>query len=982
MREKMLAPRHRWTFVLAGIVVGWMAVSGLAQPLEKDLADAFRWRSIGPTTFGGRITDIALVPGQPHTIYAASASGGLLRTRNNGTSWEILFDDQATISIGDIVLDPKNPDVIWIGTGEANNQRSSYWGDGVYKSTDGGKTFEHLGLPDSHHIGRIVIDPRDSDTVYVAALGHLYTSNEERGLFKTSDGGKTWKHVLSLGAEVGVSDVALDPNSPDTILAASYERRRRAWNFDGAGPGSGLHRSLDGGQTWEKLAGGLPTGEIGRIGVAISAQTPGRMYATVSNQNERAAEERGGDQPRLGFWGEFNDDGFEITTVRPDSNASRAGLEVGDILLEVDGVQISSVWTLLKAIDEEKIGQTLNIAFRRGSESKGARMVLGESAPQQRRGGGRQVGGQIYRSDDGGGTWESRTESSIGGTPAYYYGQIRIDPQDDERLYVPGVPLMTSKDGGKTWSRIAGSVHVDHHAIEIDPDHPSRLVLGNDGGLAISYDYGESWDHYNNMPLAQFYAVSVDNQIPYHIYGGTQDNGSWGGPSTSRDRRGISVNEWYRVGGGDGFYTVADPVDANTVYGEAQFGAIYRLDRASGVSKSIRPRAPEGESYRFNWNSPIVISHHNPQIIYFGGNRLFKSFNRGDSWPIISPDLTTANAEKIKGNVPHCTITTIAESQHDPNLLLVGTDDGHVQISENGGVTWTNLAGRFPGVPANWWVNRVDFSPHSKDRAYVAFTGYREDDFRPFVYRSDDRGQTWISIVGDLPLEPVNVVREDPRNEKVLWLGTELGAYVSLDGGSHWTELDGDLPSTPVYDLTVHARDRDVVIGTHGRGFFVLDAGPLQELSSEILAKKAHLFEVEDAYLWRRRSADAFSGDRTYYGQNAPAGMTISYWLSEDIPDETISLFIEDARGRTVRSFELDARQGLHRVAWDLRTSGGGGGGARRRRGGGTASAGEYWVILKIDEEELERRFQVLPDPIDRRGFSITNPAPSDGEDG
>ncbi|MEQ8768253.1 MAG: PDZ domain-containing protein [Planctomycetota bacterium] len=954
MRENRTLGRLQIT-ALAGLLGALFATTAMTQPLDEAIADQFRWREIGPTVFGGRIVDIELIPTDPSSFLVASASGGLFRTRNNGTSWEILFDDQPTISIGDIAIDPKDENVIWVGSGESNNQRSSYWGDGIYKTTDGGETWKNVGLKDSHHVGRIVVDPRDSNVVWVAALGHLYTPNEERGLYKTTDGGETWKKVLDLGSEVGVVDVALDPNAPDTVFAASYERLRRAWNFDGAGPGSGIHRSKDGGQTWQKLEGGLPTGEIGRIGIEVSRTTPGRVYATVSNQNPAPRRRRGGDEPRLGFWGEFGDEGFELTTVRRNSNAARAGLEVGDVILTIDGIAVTSVWTLLKALDEEKIGETVTITYRRGEESRGARMVLGEQ-PERERGEGPDIGGEIYRSDDGGDTWEKRNNRAVGGTPAYYYGQIRIDPQDDERLYLLSVPLYTSSDGGKTWETIARSLHVDHHAFAIDPNNPKRLFLGNDGGLGISYDRGESWDHYNNMPLAQFYAVSVDYQVPYHVYGGTQDNGSWGGPSSSRDPQGISVNEWYRVGGGDGFYTIADPVDPNTVYGESQFGAIYRLDRESGNSESIRPRPPEGESYRFNWNSPIHISHHNPQIIYFGGNRLFKSFNRGDTWPIISPDLTTANEEKIKGNVPHCTITTIGESKLDPNLLLVGTDDGHVQLSTDGALTWTNLAGRFDGVPANWWVNRCEFSPHVRDRAYVVFTGYREDDFRAFAYRTDDLGKTWKSITMGLPQEPVNVVREDPRNPNVLWLGTELGAYVSLDGGESWTELDSGLPTISVYDLTVHPRDRDVVIGTHGRGFFVLDAGPLQEITGEILAKKAHLFEVENAYALRRRSSDNFSGDRVYHGENA-APVTLSYWLSADVPDESISLFIEDSSGRNVRSFDLDAQKGLHRVEWDLRPSGG------RRRRGGSLSPGRYTAVLQIGEDEQEKSFQILPDP-------------------
>jgi len=947
-----------------------------AQQLDAELLEAFSWRALGPAVFSGRIVDLELIPGKPFDVLAASASGGLFRTRNNGTTWECIFEDEALISIGDVAVDPRRPEVLWIGTGEANNQRSSYWGAGVYKSTDGGESWVNVGLADSQHIGRIAVHPGATDTVYVAALGHLYTQSEERGLFKTTDGGETWEKVLHVDERVGVVDVALDPREPETVYAATYERLRRAWHFDGAGPGSAIHRSTDGGATWTRLAGGLPSGEIGRIGLAVFPGDPRIVYATVSNQNPDP-DAGAGDPVDLGFRGEFADGGYRVREVTEGSRAEAAGLQPEDLLLELGGVALADPWDLLRAVGQRAEGERVELRVQRGDKDLTFALELEKVARRDRE--PPTIGGEVYRSDDGGETWTKRNERPVGGSPPYYYGQIRVHPTDADRIWVLGVPLFASVDGGETWQRgnAAGSVHVDHHALVIDPAHPERLLLGNDGGLAISYDSGATWDHYANLPLAQFYAVGVDEQVPYHVYGGTQDNGTWGGPSRSRSGRGITNEEWYRVGGGDGFYVQPDPRDPDTVYGEAQFGALYRLDKRTWESTPIRPTPtdPDGPRDRFNWSSPILVSSHNPEIVYFGGNRLFKSFDRGDSWPVVSPDLTTADEQKIAGNVPHCTITTIAESPLDPSLLLVGTDDGLVQRSRDGGLSWTNVTGRFPGAPAGWWVSRVVLSPHERDVGFVTFTGYREDDFRPFAYMTRDAGESWAPIHDGLPPSPVNVLQQDPRNPRVLWLGNERGVLVSIDQGEHWNALRSGLPAVAVHDLVVHARDRDVVIGTHGRGIYVLEAGPLQELSSEVLAQEVHLFEVEPAYLWRRVDGpgSGSSGDRGFRAPNPSSDCAIWYHLRAEAPEDGLELEVRDAAGNRLRELRASNAPGLHRVDWDLRGStgedegDGDGEGRRRRAGRPRVEPGTYTAVLRLGEDELRADFEVRADPFGRR---------------
>ena len=730
-----------------------MIQTSLAQ--NSNVLDQFSFRAIGPTSVGGRIIDIDVHPRNRSIMFAASASGGLWKTANSGTTWECIFENERTMSIGDIAVDQDNPDIIWVGTGEANNQRSSFYGDGIYKSTDGGKSWKNVGLEKTSHIGRIVIDPTDSKVVYVAALGNLYSFNEERGLYKTVDGGQTWEKVLYISPEVGVVDVVIDPKNPSNVYAASYERLRRAWDFDGAGPGSGIYKSSDAGENWKRLEDGLPSGEIGRIGIDISRQDPSILYATVSNQNlqeveggagrrrfgdrdsgdlenernrnneyqdpgqgwfqedeeekqSEAQDENGDAQAEkqqdqntdeiatpFGFSIKYENDSCVISDLSVRSNLRRAGVREGDKVIAIGGVEGTNRKAVLAFLDNLNDGDQLQVKTQRGDNAPivtNAEIIQAEQRQRQR-----QVGGEIYKSTDSGETWEKVNERPVGGSPAYYYGQIRVDPSDDTRLYMCSVPFYKSEDGGKTWQTIARSVHVDHHAIWINPENPNHLLLGNDGGFHISHDQGETWDWATNLPLAQFYAIGVDHQVPYNVYGGLQDNGSVGGPSRSRNARGIDHAQWYRVGGGDGFYVQVDPNDHNILFSESQFGAISRRDQRTEQSRGIRPprTEPDGTPDRYNWNSPILMSQHDSRVVYFGGNKLFKSMNHGDDWEVISPDLTTANAERIAGNVPYCTITSIAESKFNRNKLLVGTDDGKVQLTIDGGENWTDLSEQF-----------------------------------------------------------------------------------------------------------------------------------------------------------------------------------------------------------------------------------------------------------------------------------------------
>lgn len=712
----------------------------------KDL----KWRAVGPEFQGGRIEAIACPTADPSTIYVGVGAGNLWKTINNGTTWEPVFENESTFSIGSIAIAPTDPNIVWVGTGEILMARSSFAGTGVFKSTDAGKTWTNTGLPDSHHVPRVLIDPKDPEIVYVAALGHNYGYNQERGLFKTTDGGKTWEKILYISEKVGIIEVVMDPEDNQTLYAASWERDRKAWNNIITGPDSGLYKTTDGGKTWQRLTQGLPTGaHIGRFGLAIAPSNPKVIYALVDNHTPR-----------------------------------------------------------------------------------------GE--------GRRRYRGEVYRSDDKGATWSKTHEGDVPTAIGYDFCLVRVAPDDEDEIFICGNKLIRSRDGGKTFEPTGETIvhllphdirvmHLDMHELWIDPRDPDRLLLGNDGGVYISNDRSDTWLHLNNLPIGEFYAISVDMAEPYNIYGGTQDDAALFGPSTHNiaDRLteyGVD-DPWQHVyldrwGGGDSYFTELDPTDPNTIYYEHQFGEFRRKNMQTGETKSIKPQAQEGEPpLRRNWMTPYIISFYNPRALYYGAHKLYKSLDRGDSWTCISPDLTSDPGPEKQGNVPFGTITSLSESVLKPGLLYAGTDDGNIQVTRDDGKHWSLIN---TGIPPKW-ISRVIASRHETGTVYVSLTGYREDDFEKYLYISRDFGRTWKSIAGDLPAESINVVREDPQDKNILYVGTDLGAYVSLNRGQNWFSLCNHLPTTPVHDIVIHPRENEMVIGTHGRSCFVLDIKPVQE---------------------------------------------------------------------------------------------------------------------------------------------------------
>jgi len=860
-----------------------VAGAALSEALVRDL----RWRSVGPAVMSGRISDLAVVERNPHIIYAASASGGLWKTTNNGTTWAPVFDNEATISIGDVAVAASNPSIVWVGTGEANNRNSSSWGDGVYKSTNGGESWTNMGLKDSHHVGRVVIHPQDPNIVYVAALGHLWGTNRERGIFKTSDGGKSWTPVLQVDEKTGAQDLAMDPSDPETLYAAMYQRRRTPWSYQNTGPGSGIYKTTDGGRTWRKLTQGLPGAQVGRIGLDVYRKSPNVVYAVIEC-----------------------DAGGQFARVDAES-----------------------------------------------------------------------VEGGIFRSEDKGESW--RRLSSLVPRP-FYHGQIRIDPNDDQRVWVLGGWLQVSKDGGRTFrSDGAREVHGDHHALWIDPLNSHHLVLGTDAGVYVSYDQGAAWERFNTFAIGQYYGVAVDMRDPYYIYGGLQDNGVWGSPSRTRDVSGITNADAFKIYGGDGMHVAVDPTDPFTVYTDWHSGALARIDLRTGEMKDIRPQPKEGsQDFRFNWNAPLAVSPHNPRTLYFGANRLFRLDDRGERWTLISPDLTTNDQARIPAVVwrrsnpgyswsaeMYCTITTISESPLKPGLIWVGTDDGNLQLTLDGGRSWTNVAGNIAGAPKNLYLSRVEASRFDEKVAYVALDGHRSEDFAPYLYRTADYGKSWTPIQGNLPASgPVYVVREDYRNSRLVFVGTEFGVFASLSQGESWIQLKTGLPTVAVYDAVIHPRDNDLVIGTHGRSIYVLDVAPLQELTDAVLTSEHHLFEVKPATLfqYRNRHDEGNEGHRWFAASNPAFGANICYYLRSGL-SEDVSISVAEPAGEVFRQIEGRGYAGVNCVVWDL----------RRRRGAPTAenmpndgsptadfvaamvSPGEYSVRLTVRGEMMTRKVQV-----------------------
>ena len=830
-----------------------------APQLTDVLFKNLKARAVGPAVMGGRVSDIALDPKNPFVFYVGLGHGGVFKTGDNGVSFDPIFDKQPVLSIGAIAVAPSDSDVIWVGSGEANDRNSSDWGNGVYRSTDGGENWQNVGLKDSRAIARIIVDPKKSEVAYVAAMGHLWTDGGERGLFKTTDGGKNWKTILQApaphNARTGCGDVIIDPANPEIVYAALYARQRTPWSFTsgpeatGGADVGGIFKSTNGGGSWKKLGGGLPA-QTGRIGLAISASNPKVVMAVVQSYDGGA-------------------------------------------------------------------GQIFDLRSKSGG---------------------------VFRSEDGGEHW---TRVSAMDPRPFYFSQVRIDPANDQRVYLPEFALLVSDDGGKNFREdLSEKVHADCHALAIQPgtvpapkppkpedkNKPpkppvcQRLLLGTDGGLYQSFAAGKNWDHLNKIPAGEFYRVTLDDSKPYfRIAGGLQDNENWVGPSGVQSKELIRNSDWTALAGGDGFYVLFDPTDRDTFYAESQQGEVHRINLRNGELRRLRPEPMEGQPrYRFHWNSPLIMSRHKPGVIYLGGNCVFRLTDRAEKYAVISPDLTRNDPVRTNatgsGAENYGVVFSLAESPKRAGLLWAGTDDGRLWITENDGGKWTELTNNLPEPGRGQWIVRIEPSARDANVAYVATNAYRAGDDRPTILRTADLGKTWQSVVGDLPPnDPVEVVREDPVNPKLLYAGTHFGLFASLDQGTHWVRI-GDVPPVRVDDIQIHPRTSDLVIGTHGRSIAIIDDSvPLRELSPEITAKPAHLFTVRSvtgAYL-QPGFVDA-NGKGIYRGQNPAEGALFTVWVKDFTGDE-IKIAVTKSTGQPVANLKAPGAPGLTRLNWDLR---------------------------------------------------------------
>ena len=813
---------------------------------QKSLLKDLSFRNVGPSIMSGRVSDVEVNENDPTEFYVAYSTGGLWHTTNNGQSFTPVFDNEDVIGLGDIAVNWKTR-TIWAGTGEVNSSRSSYAGMGVYKSTDNGKTWQWLGLPASHHIGKIQLHPSDNNIAWVAVLGHLYSSNKERGVYKTIDGGKTWKQTLYINENTGIVDLDINPTDPLELYAAAWYRTRSAWNFEENGKSSGIYKSNDGGDTWNRLttekAGFLFGDHVGRIGIAVYPKNPRIVYAVVDNQKPRPdTAKKDTSTYTLDQLKELNKERFaQLDDRKLDTLLKRNRL-----------TPAYNPRTLKEKVASDSFKPTVLYDFlyvNTGFE-------------------GTPVGCEVYRSDDAGLSWKKTNQGAISiyNTYGYYFGKIYVSPYNENKVYILGFFAQMSTDGGKTFKTIdKGNVHADHHALWINPKRDSHLINGNDGGLNITYDDGASWFKANTPAVGQFYAIAVDNAEPYNIYGGLQDNGTWMGSSkpTSNDYMSTRTDRYVYelIGGGDGMQVQVDRRDNQTIYSGFQFGFYTRRHRERKESKPIRPRHELGElPLRFNWQTPILLSKHNQDVLYFGSNRFARSLNKGDSIPVISSDLSDGRKE---GNVPYGTITTIAESPIKFGLLYAGTDDGNVHISRDGGYTWLNVSKTMTKnqskqtLPAGLWVSRVIASQYREGRVYITLNGYRSDHFLPYLYVSDDYGTSWKQLGRDLPFEPLNVVREDPKDDSILYVGSDGGLYASIDAGNSFMQWNKGLPkSIPIHDIAIQERDNEIILGTHGRSLYVssLDSVQLLMKNSEYRKKK-----VSEA----TRSVAIMNGDLT-----------------------------------------------------------------------------------------------------------------------
>ena len=893
-----------------------------------------KWREIGPAVIGGRISDIAVDHDDTRVIYIGTATAGVWKSTNHGTTWEAIFTDESTSSIGDVTLAPSNPNVVWVGTGEPQNRQSSPWGDGVFRSVDGGRTWTHKGLRETRHISRMQVHPRDPDVAYVAAVGNLWRASSERGIYKTTDGGDTWEQVLFVDDYTGAIDLIMDPGDPNTLFAAMYGRQRTAWGFNGSGPGGGIYRTVDGGSSWKRLEEGLPDGEMGRIGLDVYRRDGNLVFASV----------------------------------------------------------------------EGRRGQT-----------------------------------GVYGSTDRGETWEKLSDTN---PRPMYFSQIRVDPNNPERIYMGGQNLMRSDDGGRTFTdEGARNVHLDHHALWIDPSNSDHLILGSDGGISASFDGSETWRFYDNLPIAQFYEIGFDNRNPYWVCGGLQDNGSWCGPSNTLDSQGMRNADWQNVSGGDGFYVLIDPEDASVLYSESQNGRMGRIDLTTGERASIAPQpqfeldegsrpkkehdgedepGEEDREYRYNWNTPFLISAHDRNTLYIGSQMLLKSTDQGVTWSQISADLTfdiDRSQLSIMDELPtdsmlsrhdgvsfYSTITTVGESPINGDVLYTGSDDGRVMVTRDGGGTWSDLTESIRDLPENTYVSRIVASGDQEGRVYVTFDGHYSGDFGAYVYVSENFGEDWRSITNGLPESSVNIFTEHPDLGRLLFLGNEVGVFVSTDGGGSWQPLMNGLPTVPVDDIKIHPVHNDLILGTHGRGIWIMeDITPLEELAGGgVMSSNPYLFRGGRAIQWREFGIQEWTASGEFRLPNPQNGARLRYWIpggfqtvtdgddnrngSQDgggqegqgdarggDDDARLDIKILSATGQDIRTLHGPATPGAHEVVWDFRIdpayeveSGQGGGGGFRggpRPQGPKVLPGVYQIRIDVGQTTMFGDLTVRMDP-------------------
>lgn len=842
------------------------------------------WRNVGPENQGGRVVDIDVTEVGQQRIFVGFATGGLWMTDNLGQSWTALFDNQSAFGIGDFDVSPDGK-TIWLGSGEANSQRTSYAGTGVFVSRDGGSTWRNVGLNDSHHIGQVVIDPKNPNTVYVAALGPLYSQGGQRGLYRTTNGGQSWDLILKGDSRTGAMDVDIDPRNSNVLYATMWDRDRRAWNFLESGPGSAAFKSTDGGKSWVKMAG-LPNGQgMGRTSIAIAPSRPDTVYAFVDNQDSDLD---------TGTYDEYQPDGtLTLSRFRRLTEVAMRGLDekvlasfLGSMILRDDKPDQVAKDFVSGKLSKEDLAQLM---MKRNASVFDADMNDAE----------------VWRSDDAGRNWR-KTRRDMGNHGGYYWNEIYVNPVNHEEIYTFGVPVLRSRDGGGSWESIARRNHVDHHAFWIDPQNPRFMLNGNDGGIYASFDGGENWNHWNNLGVGQFTTIAVDNKSPYSIIGGLQDNGTMMGPSNYRP--GFSNPEsWKAIGGGDGSAIAVDPRDdGDLIYGASQFGAHYVIDMKTNQRRSVRPPNIRGaEPLRFNWISPIQISKHHPDVLYIGSQRLHRSFDQGRTWAALSEDLTK---NRPNGDVPHSTLTTLDESVFRFGQIYIGTDDGNVRYTPDSGLTWREIDTPAP----DRWVTRIVASTHEDGRVYCVQNGYRQDEWTPYVWVSEDFGSTWKSIAANLPFEPVNTIREDSKNPNVLYLGTDMGVYVSLDRGGSWLTYGFGVPNTPVHDLVIQEKAEEMVIASHARSVWVVSVKPIRKLTDEIMKKDFHSFELNvpsgrDRWAYRRSAAYA---DDSYPDQQ----VTSEVWSSV-AGQGTLSL-VKD--GKSVRTDSVVMVKGYNFLAYGL----------------------------------------------------------------